>query len=204
MIYVMSDIHGREDRFNAILAQINMKRTDHLYILGDVIDRNPDGIHLLRRIARSKNMTMLLGNHEYMMLDAIDHPDDQEKMYLWRWTNCGDETWDKWKYCSKAFQNEMLTYLRSLPLNIEVSCGGKDWLLVHGGSEQKFMKKYGDEQKELIRHSLMMAIKFLFSMKLTDPDHPMKMCEHCQKAFIAKRADMRFCSETCRSKHGKD
>ena len=98
----------------------------------------------------------------------------------------------------------MLTYLRSLPLNIEVSCGGKDWLLVHGGSEQKFMKKYGDEQKELIRHSLMMAIKFLFSMKLTDPDHPMKMCEHCQKAFIAKRADMRFCSETCRSKHGKD
>lgn len=53
-------------------------------------------------------------------------------------------------------------------------------------------------------HSLMMAIKFLFSMKLTDPDHPMKMCEHCQKAFIAKRADMRFCSEACRSKHGKD
>ncbi len=64
MIYVMSDIHGPEDRFNAILAQINMKKTDHLYILGDVIDRNPDGIHLLRRIARTKNMTMLLGNHE--------------------------------------------------------------------------------------------------------------------------------------------
>ena len=152
MIYVMSDIHGREDRFNAILAQIHLKKTDHLYILGDVIDRNPDGIRLLRRIARSKNMSMLLGNHEYMMLDALDHPDDQDKGYLWRWVNGGDETWDKWKYCSKAFQKEMLDYLRSLPINIEVSCGGKDWLLVHGGPEEKMRKKYGNESETLIRY----------------------------------------------------
>jgi len=52
-------------------------------------------------------------------------------------------------------------------------------------------------------HSLMTAVKFLLSIKLTDPDNPMKLCKHCQKAFIAKRADMRFCSEACRSKHGK-
>lgn len=52
-------------------------------------------------------------------------------------------------------------------------------------------------------HSLMMAIKFLFSVRLTDPDNPMKMCEHCQKAFIAKRADSMFCSENCRNKHKK-
>ena len=41
-------------------------------------------------------------------------------------------------------------------------------------------------------HSLMMAVKFLFSLKLTDPEQSMKMCEHCQKAFIAKRPDTRF------------
>ena len=52
-------------------------------------------------------------------------------------------------------------------------------------------------------HSLMMAVKFLFSLKLTDPEQPMKMCEHCQKAFIARRADMRFCSEACRNSHGR-
>ena len=53
-------------------------------------------------------------------------------------------------------------------------------------------------------HSLMMAIKFLFSLKLTDPEQPMKMCEHCQKAFIAKRPDTRFCSASCRDKHKRD
>ncbi len=59
MIYVLSDIHGRDDRFNSILKQIHLRSSDHLYILGDVIDRNDGGIRLLRRISRAKNMTML-------------------------------------------------------------------------------------------------------------------------------------------------
>ena len=53
-------------------------------------------------------------------------------------------------------------------------------------------------------HSLMTAVKFLFSLKLTDPEQPMKMCEHCQKAFIAKRPDTRFCSASCRDKHKRE
>lgn len=50
-------------------------------------------------------------------------------------------------------------------------------------------------------HSLMLAVKFLFSVKLTDPKQPLKLCEHCEKAFIAKRPDARFCSDECRKKH---
>ena len=53
-------------------------------------------------------------------------------------------------------------------------------------------------------HSLMMAVKFLFSIKLTDSEQPMKMCEHCQKAFIARRPDTRFCSVSCRDKHKRE
>lgn len=135
MIYVLSDIHGREDRFNSIMKQIHLKPSDHLYILGDVIDRNEGGIRLLRRIARAKNMTMLLGNHEHMMLDAIDHPNDKVKMSLWQNRNGGDITWAKWKYCNHTYQKEILDYLHELPINIEVSCAGKEWLLVHGAPE---------------------------------------------------------------------
>lgn len=53
-------------------------------------------------------------------------------------------------------------------------------------------------------HSLMMAIKFLFSIRLTDPDNPMKLCAHCGKAFIARRTGSRFCSSECRSKSKKE
>ena len=40
MIYVMSDIHGHEGRFDSILKQIDLQPEDTLYVLGDVIDRN--------------------------------------------------------------------------------------------------------------------------------------------------------------------
>ena len=71
MIYVMSDIHGNSRRFNSIMEQIQLKDTDTLYILGDVIDRYPDGIRILRKLMKMNNVKMLLGNHEYMMLKAL-------------------------------------------------------------------------------------------------------------------------------------
>ena len=76
MIYVMSDIHGNLERFESIMRQINLKEEDTLYILGDVIDRYPYGIKLLRKIMKMPNVKMLLGNHDYMMLQAIGHCKD--------------------------------------------------------------------------------------------------------------------------------
>ena len=71
MNYVMSDIHGNIPRFESIMEQIDLQPEDTLYILGDVIDRYPNGIKLLRRVMAMPNIKMLLGNHEYMMLQAI-------------------------------------------------------------------------------------------------------------------------------------
>lgn len=48
--YVMSDIHGNSRRFQSILDQIKLQPEDTLYILGDVIDRFPDGIRILRQL----------------------------------------------------------------------------------------------------------------------------------------------------------
>ena len=50
-------------------------------------------------------------------------------------------------------------------------------------------------------HSLLLIIRFFFSLNLTDMKNPLKMCEHCQQAFIARRADSRFCSDDCRKRH---
>jgi len=66
--YVVSDLHGESHLFRDVLRQIHFSNEDHLYILGDVIDRGPDGIALLQEIMVTPNMTLLLGNHEYMML----------------------------------------------------------------------------------------------------------------------------------------
>ena len=55
MVYVLSDVHGRIDRFESILHQIDLNEDDRLYVLGDVIDRNAGGIELLFRLMRMRH-----------------------------------------------------------------------------------------------------------------------------------------------------
>ena len=37
----------------------------------------------------------------------------------------------------------------------------------------------------------------------TDENHPMKLCKHCHKVFIAKKPDAEFCSTKCRNSFQK-
>ena len=78
MIYVMSDIHGCLNRYRNVLRQIRLRKDDHLYILGDVIDRGPEGLRILKDTMERGNVTLLLGNHEHMMLEALSHPDNDD------------------------------------------------------------------------------------------------------------------------------
>ena len=69
MIYVTSDLHGYPlDKLKDFLAKVGFGRDDELYILGDVIDRGPDGVRILQWIMAQPNVKLLLGNHESMML----------------------------------------------------------------------------------------------------------------------------------------
>ena len=50
-------------------------------------------------------------------------------------------------------------------------------------------------------HSLMLNIKFLFSLMLTDENNPLQICKQCQKPFIASEATADFCSSSCNQKY---
>ena len=50
-------------------------------------------------------------------------------------------------------------------------------------------------------HSLLMAIQLMFSFMLVDDEHPLRLCEHCQKAFIASRPNNVFCSPQCKNQY---
>ena len=117
MIYVMSDIHGNEKRFNSIMKQINLQECDTLYVLGDVVDRYYGGIRILRTLMKMPNVIMLLGNHEYMMLNAIDasskiSTEEVKNGYcneinLW-YNNGGDVTHAYVKHIRKDIREEVL------------------------------------------------------------------------------------------------
>lgn len=48
-------------------------------------------------------------------------------------------------------------------------------------------------------HSLLLDIRFLLSIMLTDDHTPLRMCRHCYKPFIASKPDEEYCSEECRN-----
>ncbi len=142
MIYVLSDIHGHMPRFKSILRQIKLKETDTLYILGDVIDRNPDGVKILKMIMKMPNVKMLRGNHEHMLLDALYyHPYPPKpawrdhELRLW-YRNGGEITNNHWKHSRLDDREKMTQYLLNLPINIDIEVNGKPYKLVHGKALQ--------------------------------------------------------------------
>ena len=133
MIYTMSDIHGRKDRFDDIMNQINLHDEDTLYILGDVVDRNPDGIDILEYIMDKPNIKMLLGNHEHMMIESLV---DRKGAWLWHY-NGGDVTQEKWEKRDPETRERILDYIKNLPLIYELNVNGTIFRLVHGKSPTK-------------------------------------------------------------------
>lgn len=69
--YVCSDIHGRYDRYLKLLDLIQLTSDDRLFLLGDVIDRNPDGILILQDAISRSNVELFLGNHEWFLYQTI-------------------------------------------------------------------------------------------------------------------------------------
>lgn len=154
MIYVLSDIHGHEGRFDSVLRQIDLHPDDTLYILGDVIDRHPDGIRILRRIMCQPNIKMILGNHEHMMLQALYHESNNVQLNgrllrLW-YRNGGKVTHDYLKHIRKSIRSEIFSYLDSLPVNTSIEVNGRKYLLTHAAPADLFpqhSRKYADERE---------------------------------------------------------
>ena len=65
MIYAMSDLHGCYDKYIKMLEKINFGDNNTLYILGDIVDRGPDGIKILQDTMKRKNVIVIRGNHDY-------------------------------------------------------------------------------------------------------------------------------------------
>lgn len=146
MIYVLSDIHGNKVNFESILDMIRLQPEDSLYVLGDVIDRYPYGVQILQQIMKMPNAYMVLGNHEWMMMKALNIKSEAvesiigskqetykhkiETLALW-YGNGGEPTHTEWNKLSENEREEIAGYLMSIPLSYEVEIANRKFKLVH-------------------------------------------------------------------------
>lgn len=130
-IYVCSDIHGLYDLYEAMLAAIGLTDTDHLYILGDMVDRGPDGIRILQDVATRPNVTCLIGNHEHMMWNYLNRKTIFEGGIWLHPGNGGRETLSRFKNLSPEDKAHVKKFISELYLQVEIEVEGTTFLLSH-------------------------------------------------------------------------
>lgn len=148
--YAISDIHGHFSTYKKLLEKLKFSENDFLYVVGDVIDRGRDGIKIILDIMERPNVELILGNHEIMMIDAIEfmRKNDAEgktekadlgeaftPVDLWfHPANGGKTTYNAFKKLEPEMQDKMLEYLKSLRLIKRLKVGDISYHISHSYS----------------------------------------------------------------------
>lgn len=144
MYYVMSDLHGCYNQLEQALKKWD-KENERLVIMGDLIDRGPDSLKVVRKMMELKetypdNVTVLKGNHEEMLLAWLIGTDVE--LYGFYYTLTHEETLksflgDSFGKLSRQKRAEQmvrdfkpeLRFMRDLPLYFETEKA----IFVHAG-----------------------------------------------------------------------
>jgi hypothetical protein len=135
--YVISDVHGHLTDLRNLLSEAGLVDGEdrwvggdsQLWVLGDLVDRGPDGIGVLRLVRSLEQQVpdrvhMLMGNHETLMLGTKLFPDSRFPSV---WTINGGLRSDQ-----DALTDDEVEWLRGLPL---MALAG-DQLLMHSDTTE--------------------------------------------------------------------
>lgn len=123
-LFVVSDVHGYLDDLVHGLDQAGFGGGDELWVLGDLLDRGPDGIGVIEHVRELQRQApgqvhVLMGNHEILALGRARFPGTK---FDESWIINGGKVRDQ-----EALTEDHLDWLASLPLMANVG----DYLVMH-------------------------------------------------------------------------
>ena len=144
MIYVVSDLHGSNKKFQKLLDEIRFTDKDIMYVLGDIVDYGEDSIELLCDLSMRFNVIPIVGDHDYRavrllralndMLNNGARPDSDVIGEMAAWTEDGGaKVMEDFKALDSDMREGVLEYLEDMSLYEEVEAGKEKYLLVHAG-----------------------------------------------------------------------
>ena len=117
------------------------KATDHLYALGDLVDRGPDSMGVLALLGEPW-FDSIQGNHEVLMLEAYNGNVDAQEMHV-----CNGGVW--FAMSTMVERGEAVARVRDLPVAMTVTTpSGRKVGLVHadmpGSDWDAFMERLSE------------------------------------------------------------
>ena len=146
MTYCTADIHGDYEAYQRLLDAISLRDEDTLFVLGDVVDRGPDGVKILQDMMMRVNVLPILGNHEYLASYAMQFINEEitdellarldetaiQAIKDW-FLNGGNTTFREMAALSQEDRDDVLDYLKEFTLYEELTVKGQKYLLTHAG-----------------------------------------------------------------------
>lgn len=175
--WYIGDIHGEIVLLESLLAAIQKYKPHQIVFVGDYIDRGPHAREVIDRIMELEvPVACLMGNHEQMMLNALeDSVFGNNPMELW-YHNGGEATLQSFGFPGFfSFQAEMeehyLKFFRSLLMShVNESGTGRKILATHAGispavplADQLLLKDYLDLQQYMLDKQLEARDSFLWA-----------------------------------------
>lgn len=132
MVAIISDIHANSTALHAVLADIQRRKIQQIYCLGDLVDYGPAGNEVID-IIRKRGIPCILGNHDEgiaydrPILRAAFHPEAETAARI-----------AAINYSKKSITQDNKEWLKSLPYEMELTfktdLSGKKIriMLVHG------------------------------------------------------------------------
>lgn len=138
--YVTSDAHGHVRALDEALSKASLSADDTVYVLGDMIDRGPDPLGVVRLVRSLPNVHVIMGNHERLMLDALLGT-DQVDIDTWD-MNGGWATAPQLDALPHDEFVDFIDWVQNLPLFDAVEVSARRYLLVHAGIDPKAAQAY--------------------------------------------------------------
>jgi len=133
---IIGDVHGCYCELTQLLEAIQVKSTDDIISVGDLISKGPDSRSVMNWAMETPNLRCVLGNHEARLLDRWMGGKIPEKH------SSDDETRAQ---LGDSFEKSM-KFISSWPLFVR----GNDCLVVHAGLDPRIVNLEEQSREDLL------------------------------------------------------
>lgn len=133
MNYAISDIHGCYNMYIKLLEKIKFSSADILYVIGDICDRGDHSIEVYQDLMKRENVHVILGNHDYMLLQSIAdivYGTKSDNVSLWI-DNGGRTTFDQILQLSDDEIQKLIKFISSFSRYECLTIHDKKYILIH-------------------------------------------------------------------------